>query len=69
MERAIDLHLFAPFRSTKKGGWASGSIRTQQAVEGQAGEIVVESMEGHGTIFTVRCPLRSDRGSSLESVL
>lgn len=62
-------HLFSPFRSTKKGGWGIGLYHTKQVVEGQDGEILVESVEGHGTTFTVRLPLRADVESvSLESV-
>ena len=62
-------HLFSPFRSTKKGGWGIGLYQTKQVVENQLGEILVESVEGHGTTFTVKLPLRADADSpSLESV-
>jgi putative PEP-CTERM system histidine kinase len=62
-------HLFSPFRSTKNGGWGLGLYQTKQAVENQSGEILVESVEGHGTTFTVRLPLRADaEDPSLESV-
>jgi hypothetical protein len=50
-------HLFSPFRSTKQGGWGVGLYQTKQAVESQAGEILVESREGRGTTFTVKLPL------------
>jgi putative PEP-CTERM system histidine kinase len=52
-------HLFSPFRSTKQGGWGVGLYQTKQAVESQAGEILVESSEGRGTTFTVKLPLRT----------
>jgi signal transduction histidine kinase len=54
--------LFAPFSSTKTGGWGVGLYQTKQAVESQHGEIVVDSALGRGTTFTVRLPL----GPSLE---
>jgi putative PEP-CTERM system histidine kinase len=62
-------HLFAPFHSTKKDGWGIGLYHTKQMVERQDGEILVESVVGHGTTFTVKLPLRADvETSSLESV-
>jgi signal transduction histidine kinase len=62
-------HLFSPFRSTKRGGWGVGLYQTKQAVESQDGEILVESLEGRGTTFTVKLPLRTDVESGrLESV-
>jgi signal transduction histidine kinase len=51
-------HLFAPFRSTKQGGWGIGLYQARQAIERQAGQIFVESVEGQGTIFTVKLPLQ-----------
>jgi signal transduction histidine kinase len=46
-----------------------GLHQTKQVVENQYGEILVESVEGHGTTFTVKLPLRADIESpSLESV-
>jgi putative PEP-CTERM system histidine kinase len=53
-------HLFSPFHSTKKGGWGIGLYQTKQVVENQDGEIRVESIEGHGTTFIVKLPLRAD---------
>jgi putative PEP-CTERM system histidine kinase len=68
-EEYRERHLFSPFRSTKKGGWGIGLFQTKQAVENQYGEIQVQSVEGHGTTFTVKLPLRADTESpSLESV-
>jgi signal transduction histidine kinase len=65
----LEHHLFAPFSSTKKGGWGVGLYQTKQVVESQCGVIVVESAVGHGTTFTVKLPLRADaETSSLESV-
>ena len=68
-EEYQEQHLFAPFRSTKQGGWGIGLYQTKQVVENQDGEIRVESVEGHGTTFTVKLPLRADVEShSLETV-
>jgi signal transduction histidine kinase len=62
-------HLFYPFRSTKKNGWGVGLYHTKQAVERQSGEILVESVEGHGTTFIVKLPVRADvERRSLETV-
>jgi putative PEP-CTERM system histidine kinase len=58
-------HLFSPFRSTKQGGWGLGLYQTKQVIENQYGEILVESVEGHGTTFTVKLPLRADHVESL----
>ena len=65
----LEHHLFAPFSSTKKGGWGVGLYQTKQVIEAQCGAIVVESAVGRGTTFTVKLPLRADaETSSLESV-
>jgi putative PEP-CTERM system histidine kinase len=68
-EEYQERHLFAPFRSTKQGGWGVGLYQAKQAVESQDGEILVESVKGLGTTFTVKLPLRAVIESpSLESV-
>jgi signal transduction histidine kinase len=68
-EEYLRKRLFTPFQSTKKGGWGIGLYQTKEVVENQYGEILVESVEGHGTTFTVKLPLRADIESpSLESV-
>ena len=68
-EEYQERRLFSPFRSTKKGGWGIGLYQTKQVVEDQDGEIRVASVEGHGTTFTVKLPLRVDVEShSLETV-
>lgn len=65
----LQQHLFAPFASTKTGGWGVGLYQTKQVVESQCGEILVESAVGRGTTFTVKLPLRADvPTSSVESV-
>ena len=59
-EEYKERHLFSPFRSTKQGGWGVGLYQTKQVVESQDGEILVESLEGRGTTFTGKLPLRTD---------
>jgi putative PEP-CTERM system histidine kinase len=52
--------LFAPFRSTKKGGWGIGLYHAKGIVDAHGGTIEVTSEEGGGTTFWVRIPtLRS----------
>ena len=53
--------LFAPFRSTKKGGWGIGLYQTKGIVEAHGGSIEVSSREGAGTSFTIKLP-RGNRG-------
>lgn len=53
-------HLFSPFHTTKKDGWGIGLYQAKQVVEEQDGEILVESVEGRGTTFTVKLPLRAN---------
>jgi putative PEP-CTERM system histidine kinase len=53
--------LFAPFRSTKKGGWGIGLYQTKGIVEAHGGSIEVSSQEGAGTSFTIKLP-RGNRG-------
>jgi putative PEP-CTERM system histidine kinase len=49
--------LFAPFRSTKKGGWGIGLYQARGIVEGHGGSIEVASKEGEGTTFWIRLPI------------
>ncbi len=49
--------LFAPFRSTKKGGWGIGLYQAKGIVEAHGGAIEVTSKEGQGTTFRVKLPI------------
>src|SRR5207249_7384536 len=51
--------LFAPFRSTKKGGWGIGLYQAKSIVEAHGGTIEVASTEGVGTTFSIKLPIRS----------
>jgi signal transduction histidine kinase len=53
----IKASLFAPFRSTKKGGWGIGLYQAKGIVEAHGGRIDVTSAVGRGTTFTVRLPV------------
>jgi putative PEP-CTERM system histidine kinase len=56
--------LFAPFRSTKRGGWGVGLYQAKGIVEGHRGVIDVSSEEGRGSVFTMKLPLsRPGRGA------
>ena len=53
--------LFAPFRSSKNGGWGIGPHQAKAIVEVNRGTIHVSSKEGVGTTFTVRLPITTAR--------
>jgi len=53
--------LFAPFRSTKKGGWGIGLYQAKWIVESHGGSIEVASEEGAGTTFWVKLPAAEQR--------
>jgi len=56
-EEFVRKSLFAPFRSTKKGGWGIGLYQARGIVEAHGGAIEVSSQEGAGSTFTVKLPL------------
>ena len=58
-EEFIRRSLFAPFRSTKKGGWGIGLYHSKGIVAAHGGSIEVSSREGMGTTFTIKLPLGS----------
>jgi len=53
-EEFVRTSLFAPFRSTKKGGWGIGLYQVKGIVEGHGGSIEVASKEGAGTVFSIK---------------
>jgi putative PEP-CTERM system histidine kinase len=52
--------LFAPFRTTKKGGWGVGLYHAKTIVEAHGGTIEVSTKEGEGTTFMIRLPREVD---------
>jgi putative PEP-CTERM system histidine kinase len=53
----IQKSLFAPFRSTKSGGWGIGLYQAKGIVDAHGGTIEVTSREGAGSTFRLRLPL------------
>ena len=53
----IQKSLFAPFKSTKSGGWGIGLYQAKGIVEAHGGTIEVTSREGAGSTFRLRLPL------------
>lgn len=52
-QRFIRKELFTPFHTTKKEGLGIGLYQSRQIVAAHGGRIDVDSVEGHGTVFTV----------------
>ena len=53
----VRLRLFAPFASTKDGGFGVGAFEAKSLIEAMGGRLAVESRPGHGSSFTVHLPL------------
>jgi putative PEP-CTERM system histidine kinase len=53
----IQKSLFAPFRSTKSGGWGIGLYQAKGIVDAHGGTIEVTSREGAGSTFRLRLPI------------
>ena len=51
--------IFEPFYTSKKEGLGFGLATSRQIVHQHGGEILVESVEGKGTSFVVRIPVKS----------
>jgi putative PEP-CTERM system histidine kinase len=56
-EEFIKRSLFAPFKSTKSGGWGIGLYQAKGIVDAHGGTIEVVSREGGGSTFRLRLPL------------
>ena len=58
----IQKSLFAPFKSTKSGGWGIGLYQAKGIVDAHGGAIEVTSREGAGSTFRLRLPLTRTTG-------
>jgi signal transduction histidine kinase len=56
-EEFVRTSLFAPFRSTKDGGWGVGLFQARDIIERHGGTITVVTARGRGTTFRVRLPV------------
>lgn len=56
-----------PYYSTKKEGSGLGLMIVDRIVRGHGGELLIETEDGRGSIFTVRLPLRRRRVRLLEA--
>lgn len=65
-EEFIRTSLFAPFRSTKQGGWGIGLYQAREIVERHAGTIAVTSRVGAGTTFRIRFPAATPQSGDVE---
>jgi signal transduction histidine kinase len=54
--------VFQPYFTTKDVGIGLGLAITERIVKEHGGEIVVESLSGTGTTFTVRLPMEEAKG-------
>jgi len=60
MPDEIQAHIFEPFYSVSgSGGTGLGLLIVKNVVEAHGGTIAVASLEGHGTMFTIRIPRRT----------
>ena len=66
-EDFVRTSLFAPFRSTKEGGWGIGLVQARDIIERHGGTIVVTSTPGQGTTFRVRLPIAAEGGARVDS--
>jgi len=57
-------HIFEPLYTTKPEGTGLGLYIVQEIVRAHAGEITVQSVEGHGTTFLLTLPLIPDETSA-----
>ncbi|GLR48084.1 histidine kinase [Sphingomonas astaxanthinifaciens DSM 22298] len=55
--------LFAPFASTKDGGFGIGAFEARSLVHAMGGQLTVDSRPGQGTRFTISLPLAAASSS------
>ena len=48
--------LFAPFKSTKSGGFGIGAFEAREMTRDMGGKLLVESEPGVGSCFTIELP-------------
>jgi signal transduction histidine kinase len=52
----VATRLFAPFASTKEGGFGIGAFEARSLIHAMGGRVAVDSRPGEGTRFTVTLP-------------
>jgi signal transduction histidine kinase len=57
--------IFEPLYTTKPGGTGLGLYIVQEIVAAHAGQLTVQSVEGHGTTFTITLPRTASETPSL----
>ncbi len=57
--------LFAPFASTKQGGFGIGAFEARSLVIAMGGRLSVDSQPGHGSSFTIHLPAAPAAGQAL----
>ncbi|WP_344696682.1 XrtA/PEP-CTERM system histidine kinase PrsK [Sphingomonas rosea] len=62
----VATRLFAPFASTKQGGFGIGAYEARSLVHAMGGQLGVDSRPGQGTRFTITLPLDPAPSVSLE---
>ena len=64
MDKDVLAHIFEPFYTTKARGTGLGLAIVHSILQGHGGEIAVESVEGKGTRFSLKLPLRPAQARS-----
>lgn len=62
----IATRLFAPFASTKDGGFGIGAFEARSLVHAMGGQLTVDSRPGHGTRFTITLAVSPPSSDHLE---